>query len=816
VAGGATRRLTGRRFARDIILRVIGSRISHYRILARLGEGGMGVVWRAFDEHLEREVAIKVLPPGALADDEARRRLLREARLASQLNHPNICTIHEVGDADGVAYIAMELVDGGTLDRRIDPGGLPAETVIRHGAQVADALAHAHEQGILHRDLKAANVMVTPEGRIKVLDFGIATRIDPPGAEAATRHTAAGTRAGADAGTPHTMAPERLRGEPADARSDLWALGVLLHEMAGGARPFRGTTPIELGAAILHAPPEPLPARVPPGLAAVIDRCLAKDPARRYRQAGEVRAALEALAPGHAAAPATPSAREAAPGGRGRPARLALLAAAAVALVAALLALDAGGLRSRLAPGGGGGGGGRIRSLAVLPLDNFSRDPEQQYFADGMTDELITALAQIGTLRVISRTSVMGLRNTTLSMPEIGRKLGVDAIVEGSVQRSGDRVRVTAQLVRAASDEHVWARSYDRELSDALALQGEVAAAIAREVKAQLTPAERAQIGDVRPVSPKSYELYLRGLEAYRRWDPRSERAALEFLTQALREDSTFASAWAVLGLVALQHPGPASRDEETALARRAAERAIALEPDLGLGHALLGQIEHMAWNWAAAERAYRRAVALSPNSFEVHHNYSHLLLDLGRLEESGDESRTALALDPLNTAAITHLGWQLLVEERHDEAMARYREALAIDPTYAEAYWHMTYVHLLTGRAADAEATWRRLVEIEAPTDTLWMRAMIEAKSGRAARASRVLATMLAEHEQGRQSAHGLALVFAQLGRRDEAFAWLDRSVAARESELVNLRLNPFSGPLWDDPRFADVLRRMGQPVRS
>jgi Tfp pilus assembly protein PilF len=269
-----------------------------------------------------------------------------------------------------------------------------------------------------------------------------------------------------------------------------------------------------------------------------------------------------------------------------------------------------------------------------------------------------------------------------------------------------------------------------------------------------------------------------------------------------------------MLGLVHLQHFSHAGRDEETALARRAAERAIALDPDLGLGHVLLGQIEHEAWNWAAAEREYRRATALSPNSLEAHHNYSHLLLDLGRLEESGDESRTALALDPLNTAAIVHMGWQLLAEGRYDEAIVRYREALAIDPTYEEAYWHLCYLHLLSDRPDDAAATWNRLTAIAAPEDSLWMKAMIEAQRGNMAGAAAALPSLIAEHARGKASAHEIAILFARLGRRDEAFAWLDRAVAARETNVLGIRLNPLFAPLRDDPRFAGVLRRMGLPT--
>ena len=431
-----------------------GTRLGPYEILGPLGAGGMGEVYRAHDTRLGRDVAIKVLPLGDVADEAARRRLVREARTASQLNHPHICTIYDVGDADGLTYIAMERVEGQPLNLLIGSRGLPTETVVRYGAQLADALSYAHERGVIHRDLKCANVVVTEDGRVKVLDFGIAKHVAILDEDGATHPTQTLTGTGAILGTPEYIAPEILRGSAADPRTDLWSLGVMLYEMTSGKRPFRGVTEMELGVAILNEPPEPLPARVPPDLAAIVERCLEKDPALRYRRAGEVRAALERLSP-------------VASTGRGKrssqahsrhalaPRRAWLWAVpATLLLLAGIVLLDIAGLRTRLIPDAGKQ---RITSLAVLPLANFSHDPDQDYFADSMTEELIATLAQIGALRVISRTSVMGFKGTTKPLPEIGRMLGVDGIVEGSVQRSGDRVRITAQLIRAASDEHVWA-----------------------------------------------------------------------------------------------------------------------------------------------------------------------------------------------------------------------------------------------------------------------------------------------------------------------------------------------------------------------
>ena len=792
---------------------MIGQRLSHYRILSELGSGGMGVVYCAHDEQLQREVAIKLLPREAGADENARLRLMREARMASQLNHPHICTIYEVGDVEGLAYIAMERVQGRRLDGVIGSRGLPAETVVRYGTQMADALAYAHEKGVIHRDLKCANVIVTADDRVKVLDFGLAKRVTADDGATMTQLSRALTQSGAIVGTLHYLAPEVLRGDVADARSDLWSLGVVLYQMASGAQPFRGVTEIELGAAILHTPPEPLPARVPAGLAAIVDRCLAKDPAQRYRQAGEIRAALEGLVSGgHAGV--SPAAQ-----GRSRPRvaqpRQAWLwaAAAALPLLAAVVLFDVAGMRARLL---GSHDTGRITSLAVLPLDNFSRDPDQQYFADGMTEQLITTLAQVGALRVISRTSVMGFKGTTLPLPEIGRRLRVDAIVEGSVQRSGDRVRITAQLIRVASDKHMWAQTYERDLRDVLALQDEVASAIAKEVQAQLTPRQQQKIAKARPVSPKAYDLYLRALNAYRRWDKQSQQAALEFLEQAIKDDSTYASAWAAIGLVYIDNPGQyGTHDEVVARARQAVGRALALDPDLGLAHSVKAQIElQQDWNWVAAERGLKRAIELSPSLFEARHSYAHLLLNMGRVDEAFEQSRSALALDPLNTAATLHMGWHYLSTGQIQQAIAQYQTTLRLDPSYSAAYSQLSQAYVLTGRYEEAAAAWHKYIELAGPSDSLGISAIIAAKRGRTDEALRIVAMMIDGVSRGEQEAYDVAAVLAQLGRKDEAFQWLDRSIEKREAWALTLKMDPFLMGLHADSRFAALLRRIGLPA--
>ncbi|MGE5815285.1 MAG: protein kinase domain-containing protein, partial [Acidobacteriota bacterium] len=439
---------------------MIGRTLSHFRIIDRLGAGGMGVVYRAHDEQLDRDVAFKVLPSTRLGDPSARARLLREARTASKLNHPNICTIYEVGEDQGQAFIAMELVEGRPLSALLEGGALPVEQVQRYALQLSDALAHAHERGIIHRDLKSANVMIT-NGRAKLLDFGLAKpQLTSDLVETATRGVETVTSPGTVAGTLAYMAPEQLRGRRADVRSDVWALGVVLYEMATGVRPFGGRTTFELTSAILSQPRPPLPAgpmdSMPPGLVTVIDRCLEKDPDSRYQQSSEVRAALEAVQSG-VAVPGFISRRRRVP----RRVRLALAAVFAAILVivgAVITGLNLEGLRDGLLRGAAPA---NVRSLAVLPLENLSGDPAQEYFADGMTEALITDLSKLKALKVTARRSVMRFKGTAQGLPEIARALRVETLLTGSVIREAGRTSIRAQLYDAAMNQQVWADRYE-------------------------------------------------------------------------------------------------------------------------------------------------------------------------------------------------------------------------------------------------------------------------------------------------------------------------------------------------------------------
>ncbi len=791
---------------------VIGKALSHYRILEKIGAGGMGEVYRAHDEQLDRDVAIKVLPTSSFSDPGARARLLREARSAGSLNHPHICTMHEVGEAEGQAFIVMELVEGQSLSARLARGALPAEEVLRYGLQLADALGHAHERGIVHRDLKSANVVITPEGRAKVLDFGLAKRLREEELEEATRSQASFTAAGALVGTLAYMAPEQLRGQPADARSDVWALGVVLYEMAAGARPFQGQTGFELSSAILNQRPAPLAGKVPIELRAVIDRCLEKKPAQRYQWGGEVQAALEAVQTG-AVAPWV--------AWRYRLARRRWLAVvgAVVVLAAVLVGLNVGRVRERLLTLVGARHGvplPKIESIAVLPLENLSGDKEQDYFADGMTEALITNLAKIKTLKVISRTSAMRYKGIKKPLPEIAKDLDVDAIIAGSMQRSGSRVRISAQLIRASSDQVLWAENYERDLQDVLVLQSEVARAIVQEINVAVTPGETKRLSGARPINPEAYEAYLKGRFHWYRFTPEDFDAAMKYFQLALEKDPQYALAYVGLSATwaAREHVlGDISPQEALPKWKAAALKAVELDDSLAEAHELLATVRESEWDWSGAEREFRRAIELNPRCTDWRVMHFEFLTVTKRLEESNAEIRRCVESDPLNSFYQRFLGFNLINLRRYDDGIAQAQKVLRMDPTLPAVHGDLFIAFFNKGMYAEALAEEIKLLKLQSDNELAVALARGNEQGGYPAAMRRAAETLVGRSKRTYVQPTMIADFYVRAADKDRALEWFEKAFQVHDTQLFYLNVLPQLDALRSDPRFQDLLRRMNFP---
>jgi TolB-like protein len=735
----------------------------------------MGEVYRAHDTKLDRDVALKILPPGALFDETARARLLKEARLAASLNHAAVCTIYDVGDSDGRVYVAMELIAGRRLSDVIPKGGLPLDDVLRYALDIADALAHAHDRGIVHRDLKGANVLITPEGHAKVLDFGLAVRL-PKAVEDATRSVETLDNRDIVAGTLGYMSPEALRGEMADVRTDVWSYGVLLYEVVSGLRPFGGASGVDVTSAIVRDPPPRLPASVPAGLTAIVDQCLQKDRGRRYANGGELRAAVAAV---RASADATVRSSS-------RSWSWGVAAALAVAAVVVAVVMARGGL---LRPVPAASVGGRVESLAVLPLEDLSGNPAESYLADGLTEELIDRLSRVKGLTVTSRTSVMAFKRSRKSVAEIARQLGVQAVVEGTIVRSGDRMRVTARLVDAATDRSLWSERYDRASADILTIQADVATAVGEAIRINITPQERRRLSAPASTNSHAYDLYLRGRFHEARESPEDIRQTIDYFERAVEADPGFAAAHAELARAYGQRLFYVSRDEP-ALQERAfveVQRALAIDPDLDAAHLAQGLLLWQSWNQFPHERAiaeYRRTLALNPNSDEAHHQLGLVYLHIGMLDDAMREVHEAMRLNPANTLAHFREGVVFLYQGRYDDALNVFRQTpdgfqpglLAFQS--ADALFHL-------GRKDDARATLDAYIRAH-PEDTGGMNNAMLAVLAADRRDLSLMSSLIGKaQEKGRGFGHfhhtafTIARAYALAGQAPEAVKWLEQAAA-------------------------------------
>jgi serine/threonine protein kinase len=739
---------------------MIGQTVSHYRILEKLGGGGMGVVYRAHDERLDRDVALKVLSAGLFSDETARSRFRREALTLSHLNHPNVAVVYDFDSENGADFLTMEYVEGETLAARTAAGPLAEAEIINLGTQIAEALEEAHERQIIHRDLKPANVMVTSKGRAKVLDFGLAKMVRPREVDAATASLAE-SQPGVVVGTVPYMAPEQLQGKVVDSRADVYALGAILYEMATGQRPFPERQSTPLIASILTEPPQPpreLNGQVSPGLEAIILKTLEKNPDERYQSAKQVLEDLGRLSvPGSVVAAQKP----------------------------------------------------KIQSIAVLPLANLSGDPQQEYFADGMTEELITNLAKISALKVISRTSMMQYKGTKKSLPQIAKELNVDALIEGSVLREGGQVRITAQLIQASTDQHLWAESYQRDLHGVLALQSEIASAIGGKVRAVLTPSERARLAHARTVNPEAYEAYLKGKFYLNKMTSEGFEKGLAYLKQAIEIDPADPLPYAGLAL-GYSLIGHEAIPDNLIPAKAAALKALELDPNLLEAHEALAEIKlYWDWDWTGAQEAFEGLLAQNPNLPEVHAHFSWYLELMKRVDEAHAEMKRAAALDPLTPLWPAWQGWQYWKTGEYDRTIDGARKALELNPDFPWGLYVLGVGYAEKGMFEEAIAVHQKAAAIS-PT-VKWALGYTYALASRREEAQKIAAELIKQPMP--METWGLAEIYTALGDKDEAFRWLEECAALRFTWMPWITNEPPFKPLRSDPRFQDLVRRMNLP---
>jgi TolB-like protein/Flp pilus assembly protein TadD len=798
---------------------MIGKALAHYRITAVLGAGGMGEVFRATDTKLGREVALKVLPAAVAADPERLDRFQREARSLAALDHPGIVTVYSVEQAEGVHFLTMQLVEGEPLDRVIPSQGLPLDRWLSIATGLAEALAVAHERGIVHRDLKPANVMVTPNGQVKILDFGLAKMTEVPTGETVDPNlpTMALTQEGVVLGTVPYMSPEQVSGRIVDHRTDIFSLGVVLYEMASGRRPFAGASMAELGSAILRdAPPALSTVRgeLPEGAVALVGRCLEKEPARRFQSLREVQGALRALAVSHESATTAPAVAERGATRRRRAwgvaAGIAIALAAAIALVARF-----GGFGPGARGGNAAGSPPVIRSIAVLPLDNYSGDPSQDYFAEGMTDELTADLARISQLRVISRGSAMQFKGKDRpATPEIAKALDVDAVVEGSVLRSGDRVRITAQLIDARADRHLWAKSFESSTRDLLAMQDELASAIAREIHVQLTPAEQSRLGSVASVDPEAYDAYLKGRYFFNRPSDENLQKAIQRFEEAIAISPDFVPALSGLSdayLWAGYNEGFLTASEARPKAKASAERAILLDDLSAEAHTSLAVFKlFYEYDWEGCEVEFRRAIALNPSYAFAHDQFALGLALQGRLDESIAQSRRAAELDPLSPQVPIDAIFAYAWKGNYEGAQEQVRRAAELDPTFFFPVFAYGWIDIQAGKVEEAIPHFEKAKAMESPAFVSAWLAYAYGAAGHRERATAELEEVKRLSLRGSVTAFNLALVALGLGENERAVSYLEQAHASDSQLLGWLKGDRIFDPLRSNPRFAALMTKL------